>query len=878
MLSISIPLLFILWSQLKPTDQLQLPKTLVSDPEIRPSQIEQAVQSSSCVGYADSMGPKTDKHPESRNLQDEFESLSKFDGEYSFCGQHGLGCIPEGFMKSPMNHNVPVIQSHEEGFSDDLSMAEALHRKKPGSSGFGQQQQFKNNIQTASGLPLPLDSYWNPGKVEEFGPQVERFNGWEVLRDTLPETLNEQSDHYQERMWFANKGLSWPSVPDHSHNIMNPVTPAHLYSVSQPSEYSPRKRIRLDTRPEPENFDYITQVQPAKYFSRPNSSLMLPASLPKQTEGIYPPEYTQGTKTEDHIVDLKYISTNDGNQKMDHVNQDHFQRLSSIFHPSLSDLTPWKAVGSGNSLSSGSYHIENNLHPFDPSPICSSVNQENIHEMNSVDGQIKEGKRKNLQDSEEYQERFHNPQKPAVENCRPWKDKKVNVQRRSGCKKIIKWFGLDGPLSSDLLTTKISQWFDEFERRIFKLKAINLVKFEKKEAVIIQAIHRAYSDLTACFLGIIAIVHQDRFLQGSHEHNSLIGDGWEYLQEVLEQWVTGDLIELPEAPTRQRVYFDGTQPLNLFHQLSKPPNEHTPLPEDTLWKLWKKWYRTSSNPSKRFFAFQAHFFQEIEKTLITLDLMDIPVGRWRYNIHNWETPPSLPSDRLPLLIHYLGINSRQVKNRPDPEKKFSASLRNRKTMADAQTVGRFEIQLLGLHIPVEEWFDNFHDDLKAQARLNHENSMSITFQEIWNLVKLTYSRLVAGFFGMIRLLHLNHPINDPKTLDPLIESGWNFLTKILVHWRNPRPSHPLFSDYDVNADEILPNLSHEAHGLYQKLFQQPDTYIIPPDCFWKLWELWYTQCTLPNRRQGISSCEKFLNEASQSYSTLMGEQSTQIQG
>ncbi|KAG0139209.1 hypothetical protein CROQUDRAFT_701986 [Cronartium quercuum f. sp. fusiforme G11] len=820
MFSIPTPLLFILWSQLTPTGQLELPSTLKSDHQITPSQIEQSVQFTSCVGNADSVGPKTEKHSEMKKLRDIFEGQSNADEGGGYGRQQDLGCIFQGSLNVPMSHNVPVIHSCEKGVLNAQGREEPLQAQKEYSSLVDKQQQSQHDLQETWRSPFSLSSSWNPGAVELsdsreaygypytsdalggstsgvqdidnhlpkvpsyawYDPQFQhqRSAGGEVSSESLPETLNWQSNHYQEGVVVSKNGIPWPSIQEDSPVIVETVNPTNLNLVPQSIEYSHRKLGTVGATPETSNCDYITQVLPGQNFWGPDSSLMLLGDLPKTSEGIYASGYPQAKGVNGKLIDLDNISTYKNLKTVDDLNWNQRKRYLPNYSP-LSDLTLGEASGSGNPLDSGTYHIEDNHHRFDLLPPRFSVNQESIQEVLPLGSQKEGGKRTTLQDSQGYQERFNNSENSS-HSLEKYCYKRYNyckIPKKGGWKKVVRWVGR-------------TQWIGTSDH---------------------------FSDLLTSQMSMINVVHQNKFPHDAHEQEALISDGWEFLQEILEQWVKGDLIDLPGSSTRQCDYFDGTQPINLFQQLSKPPSDHVPIFDDTLWQLWKRWYRSSSNPSKRFFAFQSQFNQEIETTLIEMQLMGKPVGL-SSDTYNRQALNGFPSNRVHLLRHYLQVNSLQVKNccSRKRNKKLSQYDLNMVKLANAQNVGRFEIQVLGFHFPVEEWFDKFHEDLQAQINSNQKTSMSIN-PEIVNLVKKTYFKIVTGFFGSIRLLHLNQPMTDAQTLDPLIEDGWKFLIKFLGLWRNLKQSHPFPLDCD-HADRTLALLTHEAHELYAYLFQQ----------------------------------------------------------
>ncbi|KAH9812199.1 hypothetical protein DFH28DRAFT_1084409 [Melampsora americana] len=268
-------------------------------------------------------------------------------------------------------------------------------------------------------------------------------------------------------------------------------------------------------------------------------------------------------------------------------------------------------------------------------------------------------------------------------------------------------------------------------------------------------ISQAHKILTIPFVNLLLILHPEASTQEISK-DQLVQDGLDFLSGIISQWCASEVKNCFEAwrmPPYSR--FDVSEPSSLLQYASNLVRPTT-LSLTSLWKIWKRWFRSSTYPHK-----------------ITIVGIKQFSSLLRFNIIKLK--PTTGSKE----IHMVTSNPLQSKllnkNIPD-QVQVSGKLKWRDFYHSTMLIGKYQYEMLTLCIEADKYFDYLQESLNQKC-LGEGQGDPIFIKRIDLFIRKIYNELITCFFGGLLMINSKHPIHP--SIEDLIENGWKFIKNFL---------------------------------------------------------------------------------------------------
>ncbi|KAH9809424.1 hypothetical protein DFH28DRAFT_1035987, partial [Melampsora americana] len=268
-------------------------------------------------------------------------------------------------------------------------------------------------------------------------------------------------------------------------------------------------------------------------------------------------------------------------------------------------------------------------------------------------------------------------------------------------------------------------------------------------------ISRAHGALTMPFIGLLLTLHPQEFSE-KLSRDELIQDGFRFMEELLSKLYTAGLKhEINVWETHPHQSFDISEPSTLIHYTSKL-TQPSRVPLTTLWKFWKRWFRTSTYPRKTVVWGLPEFARLIERNLMKLKSLD------------GERIIDAPFESFANQNHIKGSAGKASRTR---------KLRWRDLYRPAMYLGKAHYEMLTLRVEADGFFDKLDVGLKSNCLFNDNKTDSRCIQKVDLFVRKLYYELLPCFLGSLVASQSRSKSN--KCLEELIDDGWKFFRNFL---------------------------------------------------------------------------------------------------
>ncbi|KAH9811060.1 hypothetical protein DFH28DRAFT_474744 [Melampsora americana] len=379
---------------------------------------------------------------------------------------------------------------------------------------------------------------------------------------------------------------------------------------------------------------------------------------------------------------------------------------------------------------------------------------------------------------------------------------------------------------------EIELWFYELKYTI--LQRVRLLQYDgfmidRITRSVSKFISKAEKELTISFLTCLKLLHEHKVWGSKDWDQMILEDGWNFVQRIFIQLKMLDPEKIIEnGSSRSNDHVDNLQPSALYaYMIYRNPDNIT---IELFWGMWKKWYRESKLPHKRFIATRNHFDQQLKMSMINTERIKVSRKEKAKNELFQESSghvyhEDLLNNHFLQFPRFLSVNYKLV-----PQTRNSAYL--------IQHVGELEVELLEHHEPVAEWFEKLGEDLRAQLHKSGIHDRDST-QALSKCVKDVCTRLLPKFFGLLKMMEDPKPLVLAREVDLTVLKGWEFMKNYIGHWRhiefgkglqNPIPKFDLEDCH-----------SGESYSLFLKLLKGREWHTP----FEYIWKLYYLHTTSP---------------------------------
>ncbi|KAH9810528.1 hypothetical protein DFH28DRAFT_1110826 [Melampsora americana] len=328
----------------------------------------------------------------------------------------------------------------------------------------------------------------------------------------------------------------------------------------------------------------------------------------------------------------------------------------------------------------------------------------------------------------------------------------------------------------------------------------------------------AYKVLNVPFIALLLILHPESFTEKSSK-DVLIQDGMNFINQVLSQLYMAGL-KLPfNAREKHSVkYFDISEPFALLgYTIDLYRSDRVNI--TTLWKLWQRWYRSSTYPNKTVVLGLRKF-----STLIQRNLMN-----FRSSTDGFKLQPALEN-----------FNLDHVKKKRPAKSGTATDLTWQAMYRPTRQIGKEQYNMLTLRVASDEFFDQLDDALKSKSLSDHGQFDSGLIQRVEGYVRKLHNELTPLFFGS--LVALNSIDANHQNLDQgLIDDGWKFFKHFLDVFQRTFPTN-------VSELEGVETMEKEAVCLTLTFFKKRlPTATFSMAILTALLNAWLNQSSYPNK-------------------------------
>ncbi|EGG03429.1 uncharacterized protein MELLADRAFT_65561 [Melampsora larici-populina 98AG31] len=435
---------------------------------------------------------------------------------------------------------------------------------------------------------------------------------------------------------------------------------------------------------------------------------------------------------------------------------------------------------------------------------------------------------------------------------RPSDSFKFNSER--DLHKTVNVFGKNKNFIPESMQNEIKMWFDQLQHDLFqrlRLGGFDSLVIDRISGALSKGILKMGIELTTFFLTSLKLLHKKHAQNFEHWDYIILEDGWTFVKNIFIQWMMLDPEQIcGHVISRPTDHLNHLEPSSLYGcMLYKDLDDIT---MNISWDMWKKWYRESKVPYKRFIATRNNFEQQIEVSICNDDVYKSPrTEKSRIEllqpIDGHEYHQDLFDSHFLKFPRFLSMDPAFPPQRRD----FVYLI---------QHLGELEIELLEHHEPVVEWFEKLAEDLRAQLLIpgiHHRSPVRV----ISNCVKSILTRLLPKFFGLLKIMEDPKPHLLAKEVDPTVLRGWEFMKTYLDHWRHIDLGKGLRNPtarFDLGDCH-----SGESYALFLK-FLKRKAWHVP---FEDVWKLYYLHTTSPllqlsprDTRKQASSLQKELKK------------------
>ncbi|KAH9809750.1 hypothetical protein DFH28DRAFT_988474 [Melampsora americana] len=317
----------------------------------------------------------------------------------------------------------------------------------------------------------------------------------------------------------------------------------------------------------------------------------------------------------------------------------------------------------------------------------------------------------------------------------------------------------------------------------------------------------AYKVLNVPFIALLLILHPESFTEKSSK-DVLIQDGMNFINQ------------LPfNAREKHSVkYFDISEPFALLgYTIDLYRSDRVNI--TTLWKLWQRWYRSSTYPNKTVVLGLRKF-----STLIQRNLMN-----FRSSTDGFKLQPALEN-----------FNLDHVKKKRPAKSGTATDLTWQAMYRPTRQIGKEQYNMLTLRVASDEFFDQLDDALKSKSLSDHGQFDSGLIQRVEGYVRKLHNELTPLFFGS--LVALNSIDANHQNLDQgLIDDGWKFFKHFLDVFQRTFPTN-------VSELEGVETMEKEAVCLTLTFFKKRlPTATFSMAILTALLNAWLNQSSYPNK-------------------------------
>ncbi|KAH9811059.1 hypothetical protein DFH28DRAFT_474738 [Melampsora americana] len=423
---------------------------------------------------------------------------------------------------------------------------------------------------------------------------------------------------------------------------------------------------------------------------------------------------------------------------------------------------------------------------------------------------------------------------------RPLESVKINTEK--SLPEIIYGFGNSGNFIPGSLKDEIQIWLNELEYDI-----LNRVISENQNGFVVDKITRnlrrlmqkTENTLSTFFLSCLKLLHGNICQNVKDGEKGILKDGWEVLKKVLIQWKELDFkSNAGSGIVRSPDHLDLLNPSALHDLMLSRKKEDIGM--ELFWDMYKRWYRESKFPYKRFLGTRQNFNQQLKISVLNHRKSELATKEQQeIELHQSIYDNGYHQDIFNHhFLQFPGFLHQNTDHQP----------KNNELVHLIRYLGDLEVELLEHHEPVAEWFEKLHKDLRVHlTRSGIHDKASI--QRVSTCVKHAFERILPQFFGLLKLMEDPRPVQlvplriqdvPVREVDSTVLKGWEFMKTHLGHWTHldlKRGLHAPFQHWNL-ADFH----AKASYSLFHKLLRIRG-WNAP---FVHIWKLYYLHTTIPS--------------------------------